>query len=35
VTIFTHADKGQAGALALAQTLDRRGIEVFMEGGLP
>jgi hypothetical protein len=36
VTIFAHADKaGQDGALALAEALDRRGIEVFMEGGLP
>jgi len=35
VTIFAHADKsGQDGALALAEALDRRGIEVFIEGGL-
>jgi putative DNA primase/helicase len=35
-TIFAHADKaGQDGALALAEALDRRGIEVFMEGGMP
>jgi hypothetical protein len=36
VTIFAHADQaGQDGALALAEALDRRGIEVFMEGRLP
>ena len=36
VTIFAHVDKaGQDGALALAEALDRRDIEVFMEGGLP
>ena len=36
VTIFAHADKaGQDGALALAETLDRRGIEVFIHGSLP
>jgi hypothetical protein len=36
VTIFAHADKaGRDGALALAEALERRGVEVFMEGGLP
>ena len=33
VTICAHADKaGQNGALALADALDRRGVEVFTEG---
>jgi len=33
VTICAHADKaGQDGALALADVLDRRCIEVFVEG---
>ena len=33
VTICAHADKaGQDGALALADALDRRGVEVFTEG---
>ena len=33
VTIFAHADKaGQDGALGLANALDRRGVEVFVEG---
>ena len=36
VTIYAHADKaGQDGALALADALDRCGIEVFIEGSLP
>jgi hypothetical protein len=35
VTICAHADRvGQDGALALSEALDRRGIEVFIEGGL-
>ena len=33
VTMCAHADKaGQDGALALADALDRRGVEVFIEG---
>jgi hypothetical protein len=33
VTICAHADNaGQDGALALADELDRRGVEVFIEG---
>jgi phage/plasmid primase-like uncharacterized protein len=36
VTICAHADKaGQDGALALADALDRRGVEVFIQGIRP